>query len=155
MDLLNLFLSYGPWSWVIVGIVLLAIELVAPGGVFVWLGAAAIVTGLLVLLAPIGWPLQFVVFGVLSVAGISAWLVYVRGRGRSDTDRPFLNRRAEANVGREAVLTEPIRNGFGQIELGDSVWRVSGPELPAGQRVRVVGNSGTVLAVEAVERIDA
>ena len=39
MDLINLFGEYVPWSWIVGGLVLLGIELVAPGGVFVWLGA--------------------------------------------------------------------------------------------------------------------
>jgi len=36
------------------------------------------------------------------------------------------------------------------VVLGDTVWRVSGPELPVGQRVRIVGSDGAVLKVEAI-----
>jgi membrane protein implicated in regulation of membrane protease activity len=35
----------------------------------------------------------------------------------------------------------------GKARLGDGVWKVSGPELPAGTRVRVVGVDGVVLKV--------
>ena len=34
--------------------------------------------------------------------------------------------------------------------LGDGVWRISGPDLAAGQKVRVIGADGPVLKVEAV-----
>ena len=45
MALLDLFVTYGPWSWFVIGLVLLALELVVPGGYFLWLGVAGIVTG--------------------------------------------------------------------------------------------------------------
>ncbi len=70
MELLKLIAAYGGWAWVVGGLVLLALELVVPGGVFVWLGASAVVTGLLALLMPIGWPLQFLIFGVLALLSV-------------------------------------------------------------------------------------
>ena len=63
---------------------------------------------------------------------------WVRSRP-AQSDRPYLNRRAERFVGHEAVLDQPIEGGFGRLALGDTVWRVTGPDLPAGRRVRIVG----------------
>ncbi len=34
------------------------------------------------------------------------------------------------------------------IRVGDSVWLVSGPDLPAGAPVRVTGQDGVLLLVE-------
>ena len=48
------------------------------------------------------------------------------------------------------MIDEPIRDGFGRLALGDSVWRIAGPDLAAGQKVRIVGADGAVLKVEAV-----
>ncbi len=50
-------------------------------------------------------------------------------------------------IGSELVLIEPIEQGSGKAKLGDGVWKVSGPELPAGARVRVTGVNGTILTV--------
>jgi membrane protein implicated in regulation of membrane protease activity len=47
------------------------------------------------------------------------------------------------------VLNEPIRDGYGRLSLGDTVWRVAGPDLPAGQKVRVISADGAVLKVES------
>ena len=47
------------------------------------------------------------------------------------------------------MLSEPILNGFGRVALDDSVWRIAGPDLGAGQRIRIVGHDGAVLKVEA------
>ena len=65
------------------------------------------------------------------------------------TDNPFLNRRADRFIGHEAVIDEPIKDGFGRLALGDTIWRIAGPDLAAGQKVRVVGSDGAVLKVEA------
>jgi len=45
------------------------------------------------------------------------------------------------------VLVEAIEQGAGKVKLGDGVWKVTGPELPAGARVRVTGVNGTILTV--------
>jgi membrane protein implicated in regulation of membrane protease activity len=150
VQIIDLIASYGAWSWVIVGAVLLALELAVPGGILLWLGISGIVTGLAAMFQPqIGWPFQFLIFGVLSLVTIVGWLRYSKGRGEQPSDSPFLNKRAERFIGKEAVLAEPIRNGSGRVSLDDSVWRIAGPDLNAGQRVRIVGHDGAVLKVEA------
>lgn len=149
MQIIELIGQNAPWSWIVAGLVLLALELVVPGGYLLWMGIAGILTGLLVLFQPLDWPVQWLIFGVLSLVSILAWLRLTRHRG-AQTDRPLLNRRAEQFIGQEAVLDQPIADGFGRLRLGDTIWRVSGPDLPAGQRVRIIGAEGAVLRVEAV-----
>ncbi|MEO8756997.1 MAG: NfeD family protein [Devosia sp.] len=149
MVLLDLFVTYGPWAWIVAGLVLLALELVVPGGYFLWLGSAGIVTGLLSFIPGLGWPWQVTIFGVLAIAIVVGWTVITRHR-KTESDNPFLNRRAERFVGHEAVIDEPIKDGFGRLVLGDSVWRIAGPDIAAGEKVRVIGADGAVLKVEAV-----
>jgi membrane protein implicated in regulation of membrane protease activity len=149
MQVIDFVTANGPWAWIVAGLVLLALELVVPGGFLLWMGISGIITGLVVLFWAIGWPLQWLIFGVLSLVSIALWVRWTRSRP-SATDRPYLNRRAEQFVGQEAVLELPIQQGFGRVVLGDTVWRVSGPDLPAGQRVRIVGSVGAVLQVVAV-----
>jgi inner membrane protein len=148
MVLLNLFISYGPWAWFVAGLVLLALELVVPGGYFLWLGAAGLVTGLAAFVPGIGWPAQVTIFGVLAIAIVVIWTLISRRRVPT-SDNPFLNRRAERFVGHEAVIDEPIKDGHGRLRLDDTVWRIAGPDLAAGQKVRVVGAEGAVLRVES------
>ena len=150
MALLNLFVTYGPWAWVVTGLVLLALELVVPGGYFLWLGTAGIVTGLLAFIPGITWPWQVTIFGVLAIAIVVGWTMITRNRKTESADNPFLNRRAARFIGHEAVIDEPIKDGFGRLVLADSVWRIAGPDLAAGQKVRVIGADGAVLKVEAV-----
>jgi hypothetical protein len=148
MNLIETIASFGPWAWIVAGVVMLALELVVPGGILLWLGISGIVTGLASMFQPIAWPWQFLLFGALSLITIFAWLRYMRGRVEV-TDRPLLNERAARFIGQETLLAEPIRSGFGRVALGDTTWRVAGPELAAGAKVRIVGHDGAVLKVEA------
>jgi membrane protein implicated in regulation of membrane protease activity len=148
MVLLNLFATYGPWAWFVTGLVLLALELVAPGGYFLWLGAAGLVTGVAAFIPGLATSWQVTIFGVLALIIVVGWTMVTRNR--KGTDRPLLNQRAERFIGHEGVIDEPIKDGFGRLVLGDSIWRIAGPDLAAGQKVRIVGHEGAVLKVEAV-----
>ena len=46
------------------------------------------------------------------------------------------------------TLEKPIVNGVGTIRIEDTIWRVNGPDLPAGSRVRIERADGVELAVE-------
>ncbi|MHA6690654.1 NfeD family protein [Devosia sp. A449] len=150
MQIIDFIISYGGWSWIVAGLILLALELVLPGGFLLWMGISGLVTGLMTLFQPISWPMQWLIFGVLSLVSIVLWLRWTRDRP-ADTDRPLLNQRGDQLIGQEAVLDQAIEQGMGRIVLGDSVWRVSGADLPAGSRVRIVGHDGAVLKVEAAD----
>lgn len=142
----------GPWSWMVLGFVLLAMEILVPGVFLLWIGVAAILTGALSLqlwgFEFWSWQLQVVVFLALSL--VSALIGKRINRStETETDEPLLNRRTDQLVGRTAVLDEPLLEGVGRIRLGDTTWRVTGPELAAGTRVRIVAARGGELIVEA------
>ncbi len=143
------------WHWLIFGLLLAVIEILAPGTFFLWLGIAAGVTGLTLLALPATpWQIQLVIFAVLSVASVAGWRFY-QHRHPIATDDPTLNRRGEQHVGRVFALEQAIANGRGTVRVGDSVWRAEGPDLPAGARVRVVAVSGAILKVERAEKAEA
>ncbi|MEA3533602.1 NfeD family protein [Rhizobium sp. CC-YZS058] len=141
----------GPWAWWVVGLALLALEVVVPGVFLVWFGLAAILTGSLALLfwnaAFFEWHIQLLLFALFSVATVLSGRRWMSGKGAGD--QPLLNRRSEGLVGRTAVLEEPIAEGVGRVRLGDTLWRVEGPDLPAGARVRVVAAFDSRLRVDA------
>lgn len=140
----TLFFQLGPWNWVVLGLVLLILEIFVPGVFLLWIGMAALIVGALSLAlwdaAFWAWQLQVVLFLVLSLACALAGKK-ITGRRGDRSDQPLLNRRGAQLVGRTATLTEPIVNGRGRVKIGDTTWRVAGPDLPAGTRVRVSGAS--------------
>ena len=145
----------GPWIWMVLGLVLLALEIFMPGVFLLWIGIAALVVGAISLMPWQAefwvWQVQVIVF--LALALISAYASRrIMSSSTDETDLPLLNRRREQLVGRIATLAEPISNGRGRIQLDDTVWRVKGPDLPSGTRVRVAGidSAGLELLVEPV-----
>jgi membrane protein implicated in regulation of membrane protease activity len=136
------------WLWVAAGIVLMALEILAPGVYLLWIGLGALATGVVVLAQPLtSLETQLLGFaGFALLAGIGGYFVY--RRSPVVTDRPDLNRRAEQLLGRDFTLDAPIVNGVGRARIDDTVWRVRGPDLAAGTRVRVVGSAATTLTVE-------
>ncbi|WP_196260591.1 NfeD family protein [Pelagibacterium limicola] len=152
MAVIEFIAQYGGWSWIVFGLILLALELAAPGVFLVWLGAAAVITGLAAIVSGIGAPLQWGLFGVLSLVLVAGWTGYQRRRfGKAlPSDSPMLNRRTARYLGREVALAEAIEGGVGRVRIEDTVWQVTGPELPAGTVVRIVGAQSSVLHVEPV-----
>jgi inner membrane protein len=138
------------WAWFIAGALLLVLEVLAPGVFMLWLGLAALLVGLMSLAVDWPWQAQFVAFAAFSVAAIPFWRRLAL-RVDAPTDQPFLNRRAESLVGRAFTLEKPIVDGSGTMAIDDSIWRITGPDLPAGSRVRVTRVDGTALHVERAE----
>jgi len=136
------------WHWWVFGLLLLVAEMLSPTGFFlIWVGVAGVVVGAVAWVIPaMGWEMQLVLFGVLSVASFFAWRHFRPHAAASD--QPTLNRRGHSYVGRTFTLTEPIVNGVGKLHVDDSQWRIAGPDVPAGSRVRVVATEGTTLQVE-------
>ena len=143
------------WHWWAFGGALLIVEAFAPGFVFLWLGVAAGVVGVLLWLWPgIGSDYQILIFAALSVASVLGWRRW-RDAHPAQSDQPNLNRRGAQHVGRRGLLVEPIANGRGRIRLGDGSWAVTGPDLPAGRIVEVTGAEGVVLQVRPARRDEA
>lgn len=139
------------FTWAAVALLLFAAETMAPGAFMLWLGLAAVVVFVGVLLVP-GIPVlaQVAAFVVLSFVSIQMYRTWFRGRERQ-SDQPMLNRRAEQLVGRVVALEHGIVQGRGRVQIADAYWEVGGPELPAGTQVRIVGADGMTLRVEPVD----
>jgi hypothetical protein len=140
---------WGKWSWLIVAAVFFVLELVAPGAFMMWLGLAALVVGIISFLVDWVWQYQLIAFAVFALAAIPLWRRFAH-RIEGQVDQPFLNRRADAFVGRIFTLEKPIVSGNGTVRIDDSVWRLSGADAPAGSRVKVVRADAATLVVEPV-----
>jgi membrane protein implicated in regulation of membrane protease activity len=141
--------NLGPWIWIILGLVLMGLELVAPGAFLLWLGLAAMLTGLIDWVFGLSWQAAALVFAVLSVGAVLVGRAVTRDRDDEKGGRPALNRRGQSLVGHVFTLESPIIGGSGRIRVDDSSWRVSGPDMAAGATVRVVRVDGATLVVEA------
>jgi membrane protein implicated in regulation of membrane protease activity len=141
-------ISLGAWNWFILAALLFLLEIIAPGSFMMWLGLSAIVVGAISVFIDWSWQAQAIAFAVFALAAIPAWRHFAR-KVETPAEQPFLNRRAEGFVGREFTLDQPIIGGTGTLRVDDTVWRVRGPDCPAGSRVKVAATDGGKLTVEA------
>ena len=148
--------SLGPWNWWILALVLLGLEVLAPGTFFLWFGISAFVIGTISLaMGPDSsfwvWQTQMIGFVVLSLGAAVIGRRFMNQYRLDDSDNTDLNDRIAQMVGRTVSLTQAISVGTGRVTIGETTWRVSGPELPVGTRVRVVGHHAGQLDVAAEE----
>lgn len=135
--------------WLIAGVLLCSAEMLVPGVYLLWIGLAALLTGLAAWLLPIGVEIEVALFAVSAIASVFAGRRWTAS-GAIASDDPLLNDRAGRLIGEVVTLVDSIESGHGRARVGDSVWSVRGPDAPAGTHVRIVGAQGTELLVEIV-----
>ncbi|GAA5215617.1 NfeD family protein [Corallincola platygyrae] len=146
--------TMGPEAWAIIGVALIIIEVFAPSSFLLWPGLAALTTSVVMLLTPMAWQEQFILFAVLSI------IITLVGRRfynpvKIDSDQPNLNIVSSRYIGHIYPLAEDSHGSRGRVKIGDSLWLADiegGKPLRAGTPVQVVGQEDTVLKVkEATE----
>lgn len=146
--MLDWFASFGGWGWIVLGLVLVGGEMLAPGVFLLWLGLAALLTGAAVGLTGLAWQGAWLVFAGLAIACVLIGRAVTRHRGEEPDIAMGLNDRGRQLIGRVFRLEATMTGGEGRIRVGDSSWRVTGPELLAGTEIRVVRVDGATLVVE-------
>jgi hypothetical protein len=138
------------WHWVVVGLILVALEMAASGGFYViFFGIAAIAIGALHVLDLAG-PLwfQFLLFSVISIGSL---LFFRRPFMRwMNLDRPGSD--VDSMIGETAVPLEDIESGaVGRAELRGTVWSARNQAKAAvhkGQRCTVVAVDRLMIFLE-------
>ncbi|QEL24800.1 NfeD family protein [Bosea sp. F3-2] len=141
-------MNHSGWLWAILGLLLIGGEMLAPGVFLIWLGLAALVTGAIVGLIGVGWQAAMLVFAVLAVVCVIIGRLLTRRRSEEPDAATGLNDRGRQLIGKVFRLEATMNGGEGRIRVGDSSWRVIGPELLAGTEIKVVRVEGATLVVE-------
>jgi membrane protein implicated in regulation of membrane protease activity len=136
------------WLWMIGGVILLIAEIMAPGVFLVWIGIAAIVTGLFALLFGIGIAGQLGLFALYAVLAVLVGKRFYAVR-EVEHSGPRLNHPSERLIGRRVFVVQPVDEDSGRVRVGDSEWSARGGPAQPGERVRITGVEGNCLIVEA------
>jgi len=138
------------WYWWVLAVILLGVEILAPGFFFLWLALSGLAVGGVLLLIPsTSIEIQLVLFAVLSILSVLVWRRYGI-QHQTETDHPLLNKRGAQYIGRTFSLIEPIENGRGKIKVDDSIWTVQGDDCPIESKVEVIAVNGTLFTVKLV-----
>src|SRR6202171_6455838 len=109
----EMFATLGTRNWLIFGVLLMALELLAPGVFLFWLGLAAFLVGLLSFAIHPSWQLQILMFAIFAACAVPLWRRVARNHKAVSQSNPFLNKRADALGGRVFTLEKPIIDGSG------------------------------------------
>jgi membrane protein implicated in regulation of membrane protease activity len=137
----------GGWLWMIGGIVLLTAEILVPGVFLVWIGIAAVVTGLFALLLGVGLAGQLGLFALYSLLAVMAGRRFYAVTGIEHND-PGLNNPALRLIGRRVVVVTAVDEDSGRVRVGDSEWSARGGPAEPGEKVRITAVEGNRLIVE-------
>jgi membrane protein implicated in regulation of membrane protease activity len=142
------------WLWLIGGVVLLIAEIVAPGFFLVFIGAAAIATGIFAILFGLGVAPQLALFALYALLAV---LIGRRFYANINTDSadPLLNDRAARLVGKVVTVIAVVDEHGGRVRVGDSEWSARGGPAAPGERVRITGVDGNCLTVETERSLPA
>lgn len=138
------------WLWLIGGLFLLMTEIIAPGFFLLFVGAAAIVTGLFVLLFDLALAPALALFAIYTALAVAIGRKVYANKPVNSAD-PHLNDRSSRLIGRTVTVVQPVSALGGRVRVGDSEWSARGDEAEPGTQVRIVGVDGNCLTVE-VER---
>jgi hypothetical protein len=140
------------WLWVLLGLGLLGLEILTPGGFFVlFFGCGALAVGALVGagLLQAAWA-QWLTFSLLSVVSL---LLFRGPLLRRIKEQGGLPPEVDSLVGETAVVMEEIQGGaIGKVELRGAAWSARNLEpspLARGRRCRVEKVEGLMLSVRA------
>lgn len=140
------------WLWLIGGVLLLIAEVIAPGFFLVFIGAAAIATGMFTLLFHLGVAPQLALFAVYALLAVIAGRRFYAGRNGPSSD-PLLNDRAGRLLGKVVTVLVAVDEHHGRVRVGDGDWSARGGPAAAGERVRITGVEGNCLTVEPVRNL--
>jgi len=140
------------WIWAIGGVLLLIAEVIAPGFFLLFIGAAAIATGLFTLLFDLDTAPQLVLFALYTALAV---MLGKRFYAQPDTadDNLKLNDPGKRLVGKSVLVVDPVDEHGGRVKVGDSEWSARGGPAATGERVTITGVDGNCLTVTASARL--
>ena len=134
------------WYWILLGLVLAAVELATPGGFFfIFFAVGAVLVGLIDVAGILEVDsAQWALFTVVSLASFALFRKPLVQR----MNRANANDAVDSLVGELAVADEAIPPGqYGRAQLRGSTWTVRN----VGARMTVAGERSRVVAVRGLE----
>jgi membrane protein implicated in regulation of membrane protease activity len=146
--------GFGPLSWLALGAVLLAAELLTGTAYLLWIAAAAALTAALIAVFPdLGIAFQLVAFACLAMSTTVIGKRFFSPM-LTPSQSPGLNLPILRHLGQTAVSVAPFVGGEGRVRIGDTEWAAKTDDLSSpkeGAVVVVTGVEGAIMHVKAVD----
>lgn len=140
------------WTWGMIGLALLALEMATGTFYVLWFGVAAIILAVLTWLMPgMSVAVQLFLFAILSIGSLFIWRTYYK---KTSSDSRIGQAQGE-EIGRVGIIIEPVSttlNGriqFTQGVMGSREWvAVANEPIEAGTQAEVIAVEGNSLRVK-------
>ncbi len=143
------------WHWIVLGLALMLAEIFIGSFFIFWFGAAAVVVGLSLIIAPsISEETQLIAWTLLSLSFAVAWFRFLKPLSKDVTKAGLSREALMGEIGQ--VLSAPNGDKRGMVRfpaplLGSDEWLIMSQDtLAIGDRVAVRDVSGNSLIVERV-----
>ena len=140
------------WVWAIGGVLLLIAEIIAPGFFLVFVGAAAIATGVFTLLFDLGTAPQLALFAIYAALAVMIGKRWYAEPHDGDQRHP-INEPAKRLVGKTVTAVTEVDDHGGRVRVGDGEWNARGGPAAVGDRLTVTGVEGNCLIVELLRTL--
>lgn len=141
----SLFASH--WYWLIAGASLLILEIIVPGIFLIWLGLAATMVGVFLLLVPDAGPAWQLAVLAASICAAVAGGLYWQKKARKQQPS-HLNQGLEGFIGRQVRASQAFQHGHGRVLLEDSSYAATcNTDLEDGQMAVITGVENGKLVV--------
>jgi len=143
------------WVWAVLGIVLLAVEIMITGTIYtLWFSISALCVAIMLWLFPgTSYAVQFTVFAALSLGSLAIWRRHYK---KTDTSYRVGQAQGEeiGRVGTVIIATSPTHNGtirFAQGLMGSREWTALSDEpIEVGVDATVVAVEGNMLRIAKI-----
>lgn len=139
MDVLPQFImAHAFWSWMALGAVFLAVEVITGSGWLLWPAGSAALTAVAAVIWPLSGPVAVALFGVLTIITTYVGRRFIRGAPMRADD---VNNPLARLVGHRGEVCTPFAGEDGRVFVDGKEWSavLDGPgPLAAGTKVEVV-----------------
>ena len=135
------------WQWMAVALIAVTLAGSMRSLIMLWASLAATAVGALIWSDP-SVPIlyQLLIFGGITLGGYALSHLFIKPQPdsseRRDEEPVIKAPNPRRVVNKTFTLSEPIIDGFGQIEIEGFTWRVRGEDAAAGEQILVMGVDG-------------
>lgn len=140
------------WHWIVFGLLLIGLEVLATTFLMLGIGVSAIITGAVTYLFGLSFAVELLLWSVLSALFFALWYRFIRQKNVTQSGQ------ADYRLDTQGTVTEAIRPpGRGRVVfdlpvLGNREWPAFADKVvEADEKVRIVDVSGQLIKVIAIK----
>jgi membrane protein implicated in regulation of membrane protease activity len=130
--------------WILIGVILLALEIFTTSFFLIFFGIAALVIALILFFVPLSVPFQITLFTALSI------LFFILGKKIIKKKRPHDDHLKDDIIDKVGeALQDCKEDSYLRVLVGDTIWnaKTQGP-VKKGQKIQVIGIENLTLEVK-------